>query len=390
MKQYNPQLVMRQVSKKLLKTFFQENWNCCFNIDWDNLVKTQIQDIYDAFLKLPEERRRLLEVDLQDIHSIAASDSGISILVEQASLICIDINQELEKYESRYDMAMAVFLKHPDIWKEAVPIVHVEHLSKRFWYRRSNLPMTNSSPSQMAIDAFKTDISAFYLQAQGRGQSCQVDIINRNEHQDYYFVYLSDHTDTDITWDNQGQLKRINRRHAFEIVFIYDVFQGTLDIYAQGGKKIIQPLQQIFAKEILGIDIDPQDNSTPYDVANLKQRSFTFATDPEDGISQVSVRMLKMSPLGNRKKKIIVKLPADGHPEEIYAFLDNDLNGEKLPLSVLQVERATISIKLNGYGRRKALTFDIGPKSSNLKSQPENIRQIGEKYLRRWGIDRSA
>lgn len=86
----------------------------------------------------------------------------------------------------------------------------------------------------------------------------------------------------------------------------------------------------------------------------------------------------KMSPRGNPKKKIMVKLPVDGKPEDIYVSLKDDLNGEKLPASLLVVERATISMKLDGYGRKKALTFDIGPKSCTLKSEAEQFRLLGE------------
>jgi hypothetical protein len=56
----------------------------------------------------------------------------------------------------------------------------------------------------------------------------------------------------------------------------------------------------------------------------------------------------------------------------------------------MNVEEATLSLKLEKCGRRKTLTFDIGPNACNLKSQPEPLRTVGEKYLRRWGIAPTA
>lgn len=203
-------------------------------------------------------------------------------------------------------------------------------------------------------------------------------------------MYLSDHAGTDLTWDDDGQWQRVCRRHAFEVVFVFDCAAGALYVFAHGGSKIVRPLQEIFAESILGVELDPEDETVPYSVDKLKNSSFAFVTDPEDGITQVAVRMLKMSPRGNPKKKIMVKLPVDGKPEDIYVSLENDLNGKKLPVSLLVVERATISIKLDGYGRRKALTFDIGPKSCTLKSESERFRELGEKYLRQWEIDRAG
>jgi hypothetical protein len=115
-----------------------------------------------------------------------------------------------------------------------------------------------------------------------------------------------------------------------------------------------------------------------------------LVTDPEDGITQVAVRMLRMHPLGNKKNKLIFKLASDATPEEIYNWLDEKLNTTNLPISVLRVERATIAMKLEGYGRKKFLTFDIGPKSCTLKSESEQFRKLGEKYLKKWGLEHAG
>lgn len=203
------------------------------------------------------------------------------------------------------------------------------------------------------------------------------------------YVYLSDHANTDLTWDDAGQLQRVRRRCAFEVVFVFDRSTGVMDVFAHGGRKVIEPLQEIFAKAVIGVDLDPEDPEIPYWVEDLKDRSFQFVTEPEDGITQVAVRMLRMHPLGNKNNQLTVKLPSDAKPEDIYDWLDTKLDATELPISVLRVERATISMKLDGYGRKKSLTFDIGPKSCTLKSEPEQFRKLGEKYLRKWGLDRA-
>jgi hypothetical protein len=100
--------------------------------------------------------------------------------------------------------------------------------------------------------------------------------------------------------------------------------------------------------------------------------------------------MLRMHPLGNKNNKLMIKLPGDAAPEEIYDWLDEKLDNSELPVTVLRVERATITMKLDGYGRKKAITFDIGPKSCTLKSESEQFRKIGEKYLKKWGLERAS
>ncbi len=389
MSQYNPRTVFRQTNNPLLKQFFESKGHP-INVEWAELGNTQIQGIYDAFLDFSDADRQNLEIELHNIHTVAQSDEGIRILVENAVFMGFDIAEELDQIDSRYDKVMTVLLLYPQVWDKAVTLVHADNLSGRCWYRRNTLPKQAPDTSEPAMDMLKRDISAFYWQSQGRGQRCNVDYIQRNEHQDYFFVYLSDHANTDLTWDEAGRLQRVRRRCAFEVVFVFDRSTGVLDVFAHGGKKVIEPLQEIFAKAIIGFDLDPEDTEAPYWVEDLKDRSFQLVTDPEDGITHVAVRMLRMHPLGNKNNKLMVKLPSDVKPDEIYDWLDEKLDSTQLPISVLRVERATISMKLDGYGRKKSLTFDISPKSCTLKSESEQFRKLGEKYLRKWGLDRAG
>ncbi len=354
MSQYNPRTVFRQTSNPLLREFFESKGHP-IDVEWDELGNAQIQGIYNAFLDLSDSDRQNLEIELHNIHTVAQSDDGIRILVENAAFMGFDIAGELESSDSRYDKAMMVLLHYPHVWDKAVTLVHADNLSKRCWYRRNTLPKQPPDISEPAMDMLSRDITTFYWQAQGRGQRCQIDHIQRNEHLDYFFVYLSDHANTDLTWDDAGQLRRVRRSCAFEVVFIFDRSRGVMDVFAQGGRNVIEPLQEIFAKAVIGFDLDPQDPDAPYWVEDLKDRSFQLVTEPEDGITQVAVRMLRMHPLGNKNNKLMVKLPSDAKPEDIYDWLDEKLDTTQLPISVLRVERATISMKLDGYGRKKAL-----------------------------------
>ena len=99
------------------------------------------------------------------------------------------------------------------------------------------------------------------------------------------------------------------------------------------------------------------------------------------------MRRMRLSVAGNPRKQFTVSLPDDGGPGAMYDSLENEINQDNLPLSLLRVERATITMKLTGRGRIRRLTFDVGPKSCNLKGKREELRELGEKYLKRWGIE---
>lgn len=386
MAQYNPKTVFRQTSNALLREYFEKKGSP-LDLPWDDLGEKQIQVVYDAFLALQESRRQQFETDFHDVHNVAQSRDGIRILVENAIHLGFDIKNELESSDSRYDKAMLVLLHYPNVWEQGVPVVQAECLSSRGWHRRKDLPKTAPDVSEPARLMLKTGISAFYWQSQGRGQNCEIDHIQRNDTQDYFFVYLSDHADTQIDFDDSGNLKRTHRRSAFEVVFIFDRARGVMDVYANGDKKIYQPLQEIFARSILGVELGPEDANNPYNVEILKDKNMLFPTDPEDCITQVAVRMLRLVPLGNSGKKITVKLPPKGNPEEIYVSLENDLNVSKLPISNIHVERAAITMTFMEHCSKKTLTFEIGPKSCTLKSESDEYRLLGEKYLKKWGID---
>jgi hypothetical protein len=371
---YNPKIVLWQMSADLLKAFFKRKGHP-LDIVWGEMDEAQFQKICDAFLKLPDSVQQDIESDLMDVHTLASTEGGISLLIEQAVFMGRNIADELERFDSRYDKTMWVLLHHADIWEKAAVLAHAENLHKRFWFRRCHLPKKSPDTSESAMALLKRNVSTFFWQTQGRGKICHIDTFRRNAAQDYFFVYLSDHTDTDLIWDDAGKILRVRRRCAFEVVFVFDRSEGIMDVFAQSGTNIVEALQNIFARTILGITLN-NDQPIPYQLDRLKKRSFSFATDPEDGISQVAVRMLKVSPMGNPKKKISVKLPVEG----------NNLDNMNVPVSVMNIDEATLSMKIEESGRQETLTFDIGPKVCTLNSQPEPLRTLGEKYLRRWGI----
>ena len=387
MKQYNPRTVLRQISNRLLMDLFEHHGHV-IEADWEELGPRQVQEIYDAFLKLPERDRRAFEVELQDIHTVAQVDTGMRILVEKARFAKLDVEADLERFDSRYDKAAWMLLNHGDVWQAVAAVAHAENLQARSWHKRNGLPRRAPDLSPPVIQKLQGDISAFYWHAEGRGRLCHIEPLRRNAHQDYLFVYLSDHPDTEIIWDANGNWREFKRCQAFEVVFVYDRDLGTMDVYARGGHKVVASLQNLFAKAVLGITLPPEDPAAcPYRLDGLKERTFAFDTDPEDGITQVAVRLLSVSPMGNSRKRITVQLPPEGNPDDIHSALERDLNHEQLPKSLLRVEKARICMKLQGYGRSRSLTFDISPRTCSLKSKPERLRQLGEKYLRRWGIE---
>lgn len=202
------------------------------------------------------------------------------------------------------------------------------------------------------------------------------------------------YADTYVTLDDGGAFDRRPERRAFELVLVYDRAHGSLEMFVRGGKKVYVPLQEIFCRVILGEEIGPENcNSHPYELNGLISRNFEFSTDPADGIDAVRVRKLRLSIKGLPRRRITLEADPDGGVDNIYEMLEHYLNQHRLPASILNVTQAGLKFSFDSSNEDlpKSLSFDLSwPNSSNLKSKPETVRELAEKYLRQWGLDRAA
>lgn len=389
---FNPKQVLRQISNPLKKALFERQGHA-LPIAWDQITAVQSDDVFHAWQALADGPRKKIEIILHDVYELA-TEEGVRVLIEEGQHHGLDLAEDLEMLDSRFDKAMWVFLNHHEIWNAAVMFARADNIAGgRSWTKRGDMPAVDPGRSEVEIEKLESALSAFYRERQGRGHHCKVEHFRRGGEQDYYFVYLSDYADTYINFDEKGEFHRTPERRAFEIVFAYERAAGALEMFAKGGKKVVEPLQRIFARVILGHNLPPADpNAPPYALDHLMDRGFGFPTDPEDGIEEVALRRMRISIVGNRRRRILLEPDAETGREAIYDMLERDLNRAKLPRSILHVTKATIQVRFsgngNGNGDGHALTFDVTyPNSCNLKSKREEHRLIGEKYLKRWKID---
>ena len=129
-------------------------------------------------------------------------------------------------------------------------------------------------------------IGAYYRQNQGRGHRCTVDAYLRVNRYHYFFAYRDDYANTYLGHDEEGHFIRRPQKPAFEIVFIFDPQDGSLEIFAQGGKEVHKALQTIFCRCLTAQEFPPElPFRHPFELNGLKLRDFGFPADPEDGSS---------------------------------------------------------------------------------------------------------
>lgn len=255
------------------------------------------------------------------------------------------------------------------------------------------MPKKKPDVSAKALNELARAVSSYFRENQGRGRHCHVDTYLRGGRYYYFFVYPQDYTDTFIGYTYDGRFERRPQNPAFEVIYVYEPLDGTLDLYAQGNRKIKYDLQKLFGRTILHEEIGEESSkSTPYELNGLKRRDFAFPTDPVDRITEVRVKELRLSIVGSPKQNITFKVDPRGTKDEIYELIDRALYAKQLPMSMLNVGSAVIQMRFDntgGNGRdTKTVTFMVSyPDSCNLKDNPEHM--VAKRYLKRWGIERA-
>jgi len=387
---FDPRKALRQVSNTLLKQFFGI-LKVPLDIKWDEISETAIEPIFQAWQELQDGPRREVEVVLQDIHAMANED-GVKVLVQDGDTWGKDLRDDLDKWESRYDKAMWTFLKHHDVWSLAVQFARADRLEgTRPWVKRANVPKRTPKTDAEACAELETSLCAYYRKSEGRGHCCKVLHHLRARSLDYFFVNLSDYADTYDKLDpEKNDFVRESEQRAFAVVFVYEQKAGTLDVYAKGGKKVVTPLQEIFARVILGVELAEEDDGQPYQLRLLLNPKFGFPVEAGDRVDHVRLRRVRLSVKGNHKRRVTLEANPDAGPGDIYDMMANYLNQANLPVAVLDVDQATLSFRLkhDGGGRPPSFSFNLSqPDGCNLKSLREEYREVGEKYLRKWKID---
>ena len=139
------------------------------------------------------------------------------------------------------------------------------------------------------LAAFAKALTSFYGPTQMRGWHCKVVHYHRNGGTEYFFAYLDDYADKHLEFDGESDQPVVRaNRYAFENVFVFNSDDGSMEVYAKGGKKVWEPLQKAFCKAVLGQDIDPVDPLQPtFKLDHLLDPSFQLITDPMDRVEEI-------------------------------------------------------------------------------------------------------
>jgi hypothetical protein len=334
--------------------------------------ETQPDEVFPAWLSLPDVRRNDMDAEFQDIFELSCEKGFHAILDEAAWHLATDEDartafvEKLAGLSNHFERAMVTFLDHNQFWKGATSFYHADTLP--YWRKRKSLAHQRAAVDHASLAELAGLIRNYFHHTEGRGNNCVVEPFRRGE-RDYFFAYPEDYSQQSIEWVD-GKFGRRPHNPAFEVIYVYSQNEGSLDLNFRGSYKAIEPLQGMFATAILKLPElppDPKDERV-YDLNPLRQKSFDFTYDTGSGIQDVAVKKLRLSSKVKRGDRITVEADATHDPNAVYELLDQIAKSVPLNLyNVTQVELAA-SVTPDADKPPKTVTIRIThPNSCSLK-----------------------
>ena len=385
-RQYSAKTFLRNVPNTLLEEYFKRR-GVDLGFQWSHLHETDIDPIFLALEKLPDQTRGEIDTDFRMINDLC-STAGVLSILDQATLWDHDLGARFAPMRNAYERAFWTFLNEPHHFRIAGNFHEMDR--RGAWHRRTVGDAIEPLVDENARSKLQIRLQLIYRR-QGRGKYCHVDYyFRRSPDRHCFFAYPEDHADTDLGFDEKGRLQQRARRSAFEVIFVYRPDEGVLELHARGKKKEIMQLETAFCQIILGLDDLPSNGRVPFDMRILKDPSFSFPTELADRVAAVDVRQLRFDVVGAAKERITFSVaPRGSEPEALHQLINRAIHRSKLPPDELTVSQARMRFTfepLNGE-RAKSLTFEVThPNRCSLRDDPHD--QIAKKYLKQWGIAR--
>lgn len=385
---YNAATVIRLTSKSLLSAFF-EHEGCEKYIGFSKAGLHEIQEMFGA---LPDSVRQRLDPIMKSVYDIAHSPSTMASIIDELKeyhgLNEQDISNEFFMLKNNYDRCFFVQMNCPDVWKRHADFAPVDSLPKRFWTRFDGLTRRIPRSDEEALNNLGFLISDYFLKNQIRGKHYIALYRQRTESVHYYTIYLSDYSDIYGAWTEESD-KLITRLEArpFSMVLEYNATYGTLNVHAHGGEKIKRMLNEAFCKAILNQEVSSSRTiKHAFQIKQLIRRENMLKPMPELGVERVTMFSVELA-LYDSGKQNVARRSID---RKMYSNDDMYNNLECCDLYANKkayLRSIKVSLEMNIDGISREMIIALTHNSCALQSNSEDLRQIGEEYLRRSGID---
>lgn len=361
-------------------------------VDWDALKKYDVEPIAAAWEAMLEASRRHFQVILLDVNELS-DPRGQKVLIEELEWMSPEKLPAFQACASPADKALWAYLEARHAFDAAAIFARAEAMRGGTYSNRwIGLPKDAITVNETMITALQDAVHEYYWKKELRGQVCRVHHYTRAGGAEFFFAYLPDWPDKLLVFDEDGNLTPREESYTFNNVFVYVPSQGAIELIAKGGKPVQKELRKAFCRTVLGIEVDDAEPVKPsYQLDHLLAPEFAFTTEAPDRIADVRLRRIRLVP------KIKVKAIEHLEPKftelatrsEVMDAIQRELTAHGLNRSQVRVSQVGIQLVFHGEGEKKpkTMTFNVStPNTSDLRTRPDDVRVIGERCIKRWGI----
>lgn len=146
----DPRTLLKQLAIPLVQRLFEQRGEL-LDLPWSELrQKKQTAPIYAAWQRLPEDRRREVQIVFHEIAG-AATELGIAAFAQEVKHAAPGDVWKFNACRSRLNKALWYYLSFPELFERATLFARADSLTTgRFAIRRDNLPRAPSTDQRHA------------------------------------------------------------------------------------------------------------------------------------------------------------------------------------------------------------------------------------------------
>lgn len=394
MSQYSPRSILRRLDLPLLLEYFAQRPGTELLVE--ALRKGEpSQEAFEAFEALPDSEKGSIEADLRIVHDLA-TEQGLKCIQQEIATrrrlgLGVSIPEGFEELKGIEDKVLAVLLRDPKVVEVARLFSRADSFSERSWRRFEGLPrLPELHLTKEMGDGIAAGVKRLYA-SEGRGQTVTVERYKRNDLH-YVFAFADDYRTIRIEHDERHALRRQPSRPTFELVYVYDPGEGTLEVFARGDRKLKNSAARLFTEVVFGPEVSLQPQAPTYGIDILRDRSTTLRVRHEDGVAFARVRKLRFVRVSDWSRRITFEVPPIGLEGDIYDLMDSELRHSATDprYELTQAEIQLVMLAAGEPRRAERYRFMVtAPHHCNLRNLPDGIQEIAHRYLRDWGVSGS-
>lgn len=371
----------RMVPHALLEAFFRKLQIDIALLSSGSLKQRDVAALLDFYFAQPSEVQNQVDRIFREVYELACA-TGFETLCYMAECLQADGWDDVNiGNKTLYGKSLWAWLHYPEVFAKALELHKMEH--DTWWWKRDGLPRVMPQWDEETRRRLESALGHFYSRKQGHGQVCTVEMCHYHGEMFYFVAYPVDYVRSVLQYNDTGKLVTKKSRPTFEVVFAYNVAEGSLELHAQGGVTTKAALEEIFIQTVLNASAGSH-SPVPYDLSVLMEERFSLVPDAADG---VQIFLKEVGLLWPAKQLVRITVKENRHSVDWVRRLVAE---ENLPWCEARIVHAKFQFVFmpNVSETPGSVTFKIAvPDRCTLRHhQPQKVETI-RKYLKRWGME---